>query len=149
MIYGYRACVGIMAGALIFYHLFDNTGLETELEYFLVAGHSGLACGVSLVIWALVSPKVSGVRNPIVAFKSINAYDVFQFCLINALVDTAISHTLFILVPDIMPDESPYWVLVTFVGNLTGAYLVFILLNLCYSLSKRILFFVSDIRSGT
>lgn len=149
MIYGYRAGIGITLGALTFYHVFDDTGLDNEVEYFLVATHSGLACAVALLIWASMSPKVEGIRNPKVAFRSINALDVFQFTLIQAVVDTVISHTLFRLYPNIMPDESAYWVLITFIGNLTGAYLVFISLNLFYSLGKRVLFAIGDYRSKT
>ena len=146
LIYGYRACLGITFGSLIFYCLFDDTGLDDEFEFFMVASHSGLACGLALMVWAMLSRKVAGIRNPKVAFKSINALDVFQFSVILAIVDTVISHTLFIFFPNTMPDQSVYWVLVTFIGDLSGAYLIFILLNLCYSLGKRLVFVYHDYR---
>jgi hypothetical protein len=144
LIYGYRACFGITFGTLAFYHLFDDTGLDDEIEFFLVASHSGLACGLALMVWAMLSPKIDGIRDPKVAFKSINALDVFQFSILQATIDTIITHTLFWLNPNIMPEESIYWVLVTFIGDLTGAYLVFIMLNLCYSLGKRMVFAYHD-----
>lgn len=147
LIYGYRACFGITLGTLAFYHLFNDTGLENEIEFFLVASHSGLACGIALMVWAMQSSKVSGVRNPKIAFRSINALDVFQFSLIQATIDTILSHTLFLMFPNIMPDQSIYWVMVTFVGDLTGAYLIFILLNLSYSLGKRVVFALNDYRA--
>ena len=146
LIYGYRAGIGIALGAEAFYHLFDDTGLDNETEYILVAASSGLACALALLVWAGFSKKVLGIRNPKVAFKSINALDVFQFCLIQAIIDTVISHTVFILYPNIMPDQSFYWMVMTFVGNLTGAYLAFISLNLMYSLGKRLIFFIGDHR---
>lgn len=146
MIYGYRAGIGITLGALLFYCVFDDTGLDNKTEYMLVAVNSGLACSLALFVWAGFSKKILGLRNPRVAFKSINALDVFQFCLIQAIIDTMISHTVFMLYPNIMPDQSFYWMVMTFVGNLTGAYLVFISLNLTYSLGKRLIFFISDHR---
>jgi len=136
IIFGYWAGLGIALGTLIhdFYlHPLPQTIAETVLS----ASQQGTAVSLSLLIWALLSNKINCVNNPQIDFPRINAFDVLQMCLIQAIINSVTAHIFYILAPSINLQFDWYYFAVMLVGDLTGAFLIFILANVIFSVFKR------------
>jgi len=136
IIFGYWAGLGIALGTLIhdFYlHPLPQTLPETVLS----ASQQGTAVSLSLLIWALLSNKINCVNNPQIDFPRINAFDVLQMCLIQAIINSVTAHIFYILAPSINLQFDWYYFAVMLVGDLTGAFLIFILANVIFSVFKR------------
>jgi hypothetical protein len=136
IIFGYWAGLGIALGTLIhdFYlHPLPQTLPETVLS----ASQQGTAVSLSLLIWALLSNKINCVNNPQIDFPRINAFDVLQMCLIQAIINSVTAHIFYILAPSIHLQFDWYYFAVMLVGDLTGAFLIFILANVIFSVFKR------------
>lgn len=137
LIFGYWAGAGIALGTLMNAAIAsDNADQGTVLG--LLALSVGLACSLSLLIWSLVSRRVYGVLNPQIDFLSITWRDILGFSVIQAVMNTSLTHILFFKFPDYHLDTGLYSLAVMFVGDLSGAFLVFILSNLGYSLWIRL-----------
>lgn len=136
LIFGYWAGIGIALGTLFNAVIEPNN--KENLEYLvLLAVSAGLACSLSLFLWALVSRRVHGVLAPEIDFFSITWRDILGFSVIQALLNSSFSHVLFFMFPDYQLDVSAYLLAVMFGGDLTGAFLVFIAGNLGFSLWLR------------
>jgi len=136
ILFGYWAGLGIALGTLIhdFYlHPLPQTLPETVLS----ASQQGTAVSLSLLIWALLSNKINCVNNPQIDFPRINAFDVLQMCLIQAIINSVTAHIFYILAPSINLQFDWYYFAVMLVGDLTGAFLIFILANVIFSVFKR------------
>ena len=136
ILFGYWAGLGIALGTLIHYfylHPLPQTLPETVFS----ASQQGTAVSLSLLIWALLSNKINCVNNPQIDFPRINAFDVLQMCLIQAIINSVTAHIFYILAPSIHLQFDWYYFAVMLVGDLTGAFLIFILANVIFSVFKR------------
>ena len=140
IIFGYWAGLGIALGTLI-HDFYLHTLPRTFYETLFSATQQGAAVSVSLLIWALLSNKVSCLLNPQIDFKRINAFDVLQMCCIQALMNSTTAHIFYISSPSINMNFDWYNYAVMFVGDLTGAFFIFIIANIMFSLLKRTPFF--------
>ena len=100
IIFGYWAGLGIALGTLI-HDFYLHTLPRTFYETLFSATQQGAAVSVSLLIWALLSNKVSCLLNPQIDFKRINAFDVLQMCCIQALMNSTTAHIFYISSPSI------------------------------------------------
>jgi hypothetical protein len=132
LIFGYWAGVGIAIGTVL-NAVIENRNADNGLYLGLLALNVGLACSLSLMIWSLISRRVQGVLNPQIDYFSITWRDVLGFSVIQAVMNSTLTHILFYSFPDYHLDTSLYLLSVMFVGDLTGAFLVFILSNLAFS----------------
>ena len=140
IIFGYWAGLGIALGTLI-HDFYLHPLPQTLYETLFSASQQGAAVSVSLLIWALLSNKVRCLLNPQIDFSRINAFDVLQMCCIQALVNSTTAHIFYMSSPSINMNFDWYNYAVMFVGDLTGAFFIFIIANIMFSLLKRTPFF--------
>ena len=137
LIFGYWAGAGIALGTIA--NSIMLADLDDQPHYiWLLAFSAGLACSLSLLLWALLSRRVSGVLAPEIDFFSITWADILGFSVLQAVLNSTLTHLLFFMVPDYQLEVSAYLFSVMFVGDLSGAFLVFIASNLAYSLWLRV-----------
>lgn len=144
LIFGYWAGVGIAIGTVLNALVEEETG-DSGLYLALLAISVGTACSLSLLLWSLVSRRVNGVLNPEIDFFSITWRDILGFSVIQAVMNSSITHILFYAFPDYQLETSAYLMAVMFVGDLSGAFLVFVASNLCYSLWIRVRILMSRV----
>jgi len=140
IIFGYWAGLGVLLGTLI-HDLYLHPLPHSLAEILFSVSQQGIAVSVSLLIWAMLSNKVSCLLKPQIDFKSINAFDVLQMCCIQALMNSTTAHIFYISSPSINMNFDWYNYAVMFVGDLTGAFFIFIIANIMFSLLKRTPFF--------
>ena len=140
IIFGYRAGLGIALGVLLQSVLAPSLPLGSN-EIALNMLQQGAGVSLSLLVWASLSSKVSCLRNPHIDFARINVFDVLLMCLIQAMINSATAHIFYIWSPSIHWHFDWYYYAVMFVGDLTGAFLVFIIANIVFSVLKRTPFF--------
>lgn len=140
IIFGYWAAAGIAIGLLI-----DITYLHPEqlMMHEVIVRVLQTAVGVvlSFLIWAKLSNKVSCLSNPNIDFQNIDAFDILQICLIQAFFNSATAHLFYIWAPSINHQFDLYGYFIMFIGDLTGAFFIFIIANVMFSLLKRTRFF--------
>ena len=136
IVFGYWAGLGIAVGTLIHDSIFNVAGI-TSLEMGGIAAEQGLVVSSSLLVWALVSKKVSGLGAPEIDFDRIDALDVLVMCLIQAVINSTAGHIFFAWSPTIQQQFDPYYYAVMLVGDVTGAFFVFITANLVFSALLR------------
>ena len=132
MLFGYWAGLGIAVGTLIHDIVFNISSI-TPVEMIVIAAEQGLVVSSSLFVWALYSSKVSGLRAPEIDFVRINALDVLAMCCIQALINSTAGHIYYAWSPTIHQQFDPYYYAVMLVGDVTGAFFVFITANLVFS----------------
>lgn len=137
LLLGYRTGLGIVLGSLMFAFGINSLG-QTPEQSLIVSVQAGLSCSASLLVFALVSDKVSGWRSPAIAFAEINAYDVLFLCLIQSALNSGLASLVYYLVPGQIAPVTLHQAATMFMGDLTGAFLVFVLLNLLTSLALRV-----------
>ncbi len=136
LIFGYWAGLGIAIGTLL-NSLIATDNLENWYYLAMLAISVGSGCSLSLMFWALVSRRVSGVLSPQIDYFSITWRDILGFSVIQALLNSSFTHMLFYLFPDYQLDVSIYLLAVMFVGDLSGAFLIFVASNIGYSFWLR------------
>ncbi len=140
IIFGYWAGLGIAIGVLLLTIVAPVQPLDLD-EILLNMIQQGGGASLSLLVWASTSDKVSCLSNTQIDFGRINALDVFQMCLIQAVINSATAHMFYIWSPSIHLDFDWHYYAVMLVGDLTGAFLVFIIANIIFSVLKRTPFF--------
>ena len=133
---GYWSGLGVALGAFLhdtYLHPMDRQPFELAVS----ALQQGGGVSLSLLIWALISRKVSGLRNPTINFTAIDAFDVLQMCVIQAVVNSSSAHLFYIWSPTIHHHFDLYYYMIMFIGDLAGAFLIFILSNIVFSLLLR------------
>jgi hypothetical protein len=136
MLFGYWAGFGIALGVFL-HDYYIHPVQNTQLEMFVSVLQQGAGASFSLLIWAMISKKVSGITNPNINFADIDAFDVLQMCLIQAIVNSTTAHAYYIWSSTINHHFDIYYYAVMLVGDLTGAFLFFIMANLIFSLLLR------------
>jgi hypothetical protein len=135
IIFGYWAGLGVLLGTLI-HDLYLHPTLLTNNEILFAICQQGVAVSLSLLVWALISRKITGLNNPTINFSQIDAFDILQMCVIQALLNI-----FYISSPSINMNFDWYNYAVMLVGDLTGAFFIFIIANVMFSLLKRTRFF--------
>ena len=136
IVFGYWAGLGIGLGTLIHDHIFNLAGI-TYSEMIGIAIEQGLVVTSSLFVWALVSKKITGLRSPEIDFDRIDAFDVLLMCVIQAVINSTAGHLFYAWSPTIKQSFDPYYYVVMLTGDITGAFFIFILANLGFSLLLR------------
>jgi hypothetical protein len=137
LLLGYRTGLGIVLGGLMFAFGINNLGQTPEQSLF-VSVQAGLSCSASLLVFALVSNKVSGWRSPAIAFTQIDAYDVLFLSVIQSALNSGLASLIYYFLPGQLQPVTLHQAATMFMGDLTGAFLVFVLLNLLTSLALRL-----------
>ena len=96
---------------------------------------------LSLLIWAKLSSKVTRLYNPIIDFRKIDAFDILQICIIEAVINSVTAHIFYIWAPSVRLQFDLNYFAVMLFGDLTGSFLIFIIANIMFSLLKRTPFF--------
>lgn len=137
LLLGYRTGLGIALGGLMFAFGINNLG-QTPEQSLIVSVQAGLSCSASLMIWAYFSDKVSGLRVPSIAFGDINAYDILSLCIIQSLLNSGMACLIYYVLPGQLAPVTLHQLATMFLGDLTGAFLIFILLNILMSMALRL-----------
>lgn len=137
LLLGYRTGLGIALGGLMFAFGVNNLG-QTPEQSLIVSVQAGVSCSASLMIWACFSDKVSGLRSPAIAFGEINAFDILSLCVIQSLLNSGMACLVYYLLPGQLEPVSLQQLATMFLGDLTGAFLVFIVLNILTSVALRL-----------
>ena len=136
IVFGYWAGLGIGLGTLIHDYIFNLAGI-TYPEMIGIATEQGLVVTSSLFVWALVSKKINGLQSPEIDFDRIDAFDVLLMCVIQAVINSTAGHLFYAWSPTIKQHFDPYYYAVMLTGDITGAFFIFILANLGFSLLLR------------
>ena len=136
IVFGYGAGLGIGLGTFIHDSVFNLAGL-TSTEMVGIAVEQGLVVSSSLFVWALISKKILGLRSPEIDFDRIDAFDVLFMCVIQAIINSTAGHLFFAWSPTIKQEFDLYYYAVMLIGDITGAFFVFILANLIFSALLR------------
>ena len=136
LLLGYRTGFGIVLGGLMFAFGINNLG-QTAEQSLIVSTQAGLTCSASLLIWALFSDKVSGLRSPSIAFGAINAFDILSLCMIQSLLNSGMACMIYYVLPGQLQPVTLHQMATMFIGDLTGAFLVFVFLNILMSVALR------------
>ncbi|MCX7317211.1 MAG: hypothetical protein NTZ22_10365 [Hyphomicrobiales bacterium] len=137
LIFGYWAGAGIALGTIANSLFLAGTD-QNNLYVWLLGLGAGAACSLSLLLWSMISRRVNGLVSPEIDFFSITWRDVLGFSVIQAVLNSSLTHTLFFMFPDYQIVVSAYLLAVMFVGDLSGAFLVFIASNLGFSFWLRV-----------
>lgn len=140
MVFGYWAGLGIALGVLaleFFVPILQFNAHEMTMNML----QQGIGVSLSLLIWAYTSKKVTRLANPQIDFLRINAFDVFQICFIQAVLNSVSAHIFYIWSPTIHLQFDWHNFVVMLVGDLTGSFFIFISANIIFSLLKRTPFF--------
>lgn len=137
IVFGYWAGLGIAIGTFIHDSIFNLAGI-TLTEMIGIAAEQGLVVTSSLFVWALISRKIKGLRSPEIDFDRIDAFDVLLMCVIQAVINSTAGHLFFAWSPTIKQSFDPYYYAVMLVGDITGAFFMFIISNLVFSLLLRV-----------
>ena len=137
IVFGYWAGLGIAIGTFVHDSIFNVAGI-TRMEMLGIALEQGFVVSSSLFVWALLSKKISGLRAPEIDFDRIDAFDVLTMCIIQAVINSTAGHVFFALSPTVQQQFDPYYYAVMLIGDITGAFFVFILANLIFSLLLRL-----------
>ena len=137
LLLGYRTGLGIALGGLMFAFGINNLGQTLE-QSLIVSLQAGVSCSASLMIWAYFSDKVSGLRAPSIAFGAINAFDILSLCMIQSVLNSGMACFVYYLLPGQLEPVSLQQLATMFLGDLTGAFLVFIVLNILMSVALRL-----------
>ena len=140
LVFGYWAAAGIALGLLldIFYFHPEQFILE---EFIFRIFQASFSLILSLLIWAKFSSKATCLYNPVINFPDIDAFDILQICLIEAVINSMTAHIFYIWSPSVHLQFDLYYFAVMLVGDLTGSFLIFILANIIFSVFKRTPFF--------
>ena len=69
---------------------------------------------------------------------SVIVFEVLTMCIIQAVINSTAGHVFFALSPTVQQQFDPYYYAVMLIGDITGAFFVFILANLIFSLLLRL-----------
>ena len=132
IVFGYWAGLGIGIGTLVHDSIFNMAGL-TILEMIGIAAEQAFVVTTSLFVWSLISRKITGLWSPRIDFDRIDAFDVLLMCLIQAIINSTSGHVFFAISPTIHQQFDAYFYAVMLIGDITGAFFVFIMVNLVFS----------------
>ena len=136
ILFGYWAGLGIALGVFL-HDFYIHPVQNTQFEMLVSILQQGAGASFSLLIWAMISKKVSGFANPNINFSDIDAFDVLQMCLIQAVVNSTTAHAYYIWSSTINHQFDIYYYAVMLVGDLTGAFFVFIIANIAFSIALK------------
>ena len=136
IVFGYWAGLGIALGTIIHDSIFNIAGITLQ-EMLGIAAEQGLVVTSSLFIWALISKKISGLKNPEIDFDRIDAFDVLAMCVVQAIINSTAGHLFFAWSPTIRQQFDPFYYAVMLIGDITGAFFVFIVANVVFSILLR------------
>ena len=140
LLFGYWAAAGIALGLFL-----DISYLHPEnfilSEIIVRMFQSAISLCLSLLIWAKLSSKVTCLYNPIIDFRKIDAFDILQICIIEAVINSVTAHIFYIWSPSVRLQFDLNYFAVMLFGDLTGSFLIFIIANIMFSLIKRTPFF--------
>ena len=136
IVFGYWAGLGIALGTIIHDSIFNIAGITLQ-EMLGIAAEQGLVVTSSLFIWALISKKISGLKNPEIDIDRIDAFDVLAMCVVQAIINSTAGHLFFAWSPTIRQQFDPYYYAVMLIGDITGAFFVFIVANVVFSILLR------------
>ena len=100
IIFGYWAGLGVLLGTLI-HDLYLHPLPHSLAEILFSVIQQGITVSLSLLVWALISRKITGLNNPTINFSQIDAFDILQMCVIQALLNSTTAHIFYMSSPSI------------------------------------------------
>ena len=88
---------------------------------------------------SLTNRNIASLLSPAIAFSKVNVFDVLYFCMVHAVLNTSIHQLLYLYNPIYGVKFDKFMVAGMMLGDISGSYLIFILLNLVFSLVSRLL----------
>eukprot|EP01037_Dinobryon_pediforme_P011905 gene11911-11997_t len=134
---GYVSVPGIfLAGLLINFYLYPDIHFLSNVAVALVPA---TVSAITLCFMTLTNRNIASLLSPSIAFSKVNVFDVLYFCLVHAILNTSIHQLLYLYNPVFDVKFDKFVVFGMMLGDITGSYLVFIMLNLMFSLVSRLL----------
>lgn len=132
----YHAAIGIFIGYAAI-NLFDHGDAQTSALLLSVA--PPLALILTIAILSLVSQRIGSFLKPNASLIDVDAFDILLFCVGYGVINASLHHILFFLDAEFATPVSPITVVQMMFGDVTGAFLGFIGLNLGYSFVSRVM----------
>ena len=133
---GYLAALGIFLGELII-----NFSLYPKLDVYanvLISCVPACVCVLTIVLMTVSNKKIKAFMSPEMAYTQIDAIDIFYFCSIHSILNTFIHQFLFFLNTEYGVQFDVYALLSMMLGDLSGSFLIFILLNIGFTALGKI-----------
>jgi hypothetical protein len=137
LLFGYWAAAGIALGLFVdIVYMHPEQFMMSEIIFRML--QVAISLMLSLLIWAKLSTKVTFISNPVIDFEHINAFDILQICLIEAIFNSLTAHIFYIWSPTVHLDFDLYYFAVMLFGDVTGSFLLFVVANVIFSVLKLI-----------
>ena len=132
---GVPASIGILFGCLAV----NMTMIPgaSGLEKLIISCIPALSSFGALSVMIRSNQRIRDLMRPSTSFSDIDAFDILSFCGLYSVFNTSSHQFLFAINSDFNAPPDVRSVLGMFFGDLTGSFLVFIVLNLIFSLVRR------------
>ena len=70
-------------------------------------------------------------------YLSLDLFDIFKMCVIQAFINASVGHVFFAILPTIHRSFDIYYFAVMVVGDITGAFFLFLFANIMFSILFR------------
>ena len=138
LLFGYYASIGIFLGcAFLNFYLSPELHFASNLALSVIPG---LTSALTLLFTTLTNRHIKGFLAPKVRYSDIDAIDILYFCIVHAVINTFSHQALFKLIPELSSPEDLGLAFSMLLGDLTGSFLVFVMLNLLFSAFKPFIF---------
>ena len=131
---GYRAAIGIFLGGLVInFWLYPHVSPVSNILISLVPA---LVCALTIFIMRIANGKLGIFLRPGMGYTDIDAIDVLYFCILHSVLNTSIHQFIYYCNSEYDAKSDVYNFFSMMLGDLTGSFLVFVLLNLGFTALK-------------
>ena len=135
---GYMAAPGIFLGALII-----NFSLYPTMDAYaniLISCVPALVSALTIAVMTIGNTKIRDFLRPGMAYTQIDAIDILYFCILHSILNTSIHQLLFFVKTEYGVQFDMFSLMSMMLGDLSGSFLVFILLNIGFTAIGRLIY---------
>lgn len=130
----YHSVIGIFLG---YTAINLTTGYKDLLSALVLSTTPAIVTAATIALLSMLSRRLDQFFSPTSTLADIDAIDILFFCAGYGLINASLHHLLFYFDPKLGAPVSLISVGQMMFGDLTGSFLGFIALNLCFSLLSR------------
>ncbi len=135
---GYMAAPGIFLGALII-----NFSLYPTMDAYaniLISCVPALVSALTIAVMTIGNTKIRDFLRPGMGYTQIDAIDILYFCILHSILNTSIHQLLFFFKAEYGVQFDMFSLMSMMLGDLSGSFLIFILLNIGFTAIGRLIY---------